>query len=160
MTDRGLLDPAMHYLQKPFSPESLATRVREVLGVPSPKGTIMVVDDEPGIRHSLRKLLTGVGYDVLEARDGIEAVEQIQLSEVDLVIIDLVMPRQEGLETIRILREMRAGLKVIAISGQFPALLHAAELLGASASLAKPFRPGELLETLTSLLNDKQDNKQ
>jgi len=155
VSDRGLLDPAAAYLQKPFSPDGLAAKVREVLGLPSPKGVILVVDDEPGVRHTLRKFLTGVGYEVFEAANGIEAVEQLRLSAVDLVLLDLVMPEREGLETLGILRKEHPELKVIAMSGQFPDLLHAAELLGAVASLPKPIRPAELLELVRGTLGDE-----
>ena len=58
------------YLPKPFSPEALATTVRAVLGPPRPASTILVVDDEPGIRKLLRNVLTGVSYQVLEAENG------------------------------------------------------------------------------------------
>ena len=49
--------------------------MREVLGPPRPAGTILVVDDEPEVRNFLRKVLTGVGYQVLEAENGREAVQ-------------------------------------------------------------------------------------
>jgi CheY-like chemotaxis protein len=124
------------------------------LGLPSPKGVILVVDDEPGVRHSLRKFLTGAGYEVLEAANGIEAVEQVRLSAVDVVLLDLVMPEREGLETLRIFRKEHPGLKVIAMSGQFPDLLRAAELLGAVASMPKPIRPAELLWLLRGALGE------
>jgi CheY-like chemotaxis protein len=149
---RGLLDPGVTYLQKPFSPESLAIRVREVLGSPSPTGVILVVDDEPGVRHSLRKFLTGVGYDVLKAANGIEAVTQLRLATVDVMLLDLVMPEREGMETLDIVGKEYPGLKVIAMSGQFPELLGGAELLGAVASLSKPIQPEKLLNVLRSAL--------
>jgi DNA-binding response OmpR family regulator len=63
----GRLELTGAYLPKPFSPEDLAVKVRSVLGPPRPAGTILVVDDEPGIRNLLRKLLTGVSYRVREA---------------------------------------------------------------------------------------------
>jgi CheY-like chemotaxis protein len=141
------------YLAKPFSPEALATKVRSVLGAPRPAGTILVVDDEPGIRNLLRKVLTGVSYHVLEAENGKEAVRQVETSEVDLVIMDLAMPEQEGIETIQILRRVRPRLKIIAMSGVFAGpLLCAAEHLGAQASLGKPIQQDELLAAVARVM--------
>jgi hypothetical protein len=151
VTDR--LELTGSYLQKPFSPDALAEKVRVVLGSPRPAGTILVVDDEPEVRSFLRKVLTGVSYQVLEAGNGKEAVRQIETAEVDLVIMDLAMPEQEGIETIRTLHRVRPRLKIIAISGQFAGpLLRAAEAFGAQASLAKPIQPDELLNAVARVM--------
>ena len=75
--------------------------------------------------------------------------------EFDLVIMDLVMPDVEGLETIDIIRKERPQLKTIAMSGRFGGqFLPVAELLGAKATLAKPIRPDELLETVRRVLSE------
>ena len=151
VTDR--LEFAGSYLQKPFSPEALAGKVRGVLGAPHLEKTILVVDDEPEVRGFLRKVLTGVSYHVLEAENGREAARQIESNEVDLVIMDLAMPEQEGIETIRALQQVRPRLKIIAISGQFAGpLLRAAELFGAQASLAKPIQPEDLLRAVARVM--------
>jgi PAS domain S-box-containing protein len=146
------LELAGDYLPKPFTPEALAGKVRGVLGSPLRASTILVVDDEAGVRNFLRKVLTGVSYNVLEAENGKQAVNQIETSEVDLLIIDLAMPEQEGIETIRILRQVRPGLRIIAMSGEFAGQLRVAEYLGAQASLSKPIRPDELLEAVARLM--------
>jgi CheY-like chemotaxis protein len=124
-----------------------------VLGPSRRAGTIVVADDESGVRSFLRKVLEGAGYQVLEAKDGREAVQQIETSEVDLIITDLVMPEQEGIETIQRLHRMRPQLKIIAMSGQFAGpLLRATEHLGAQASIAKPIQPDELLEVVARVI--------
>ena len=111
------------------------------------------MDDEPGVRKLLRNVLTGVSYHVLEAENGKEAAQQVETSEIDLVIIDLAMPVQEGIETIWALGQARPGLKIIAMSGVFSGpLLRAAEHLGAHASLAKPIQPDELLEAVSRVM--------
>ena len=110
ITHHRNLDLAGDFLEKPFSAESLAIRVREVLGPPRHGGTILVVDDEPGMRHFVRKVLTGVGYQVLEADDGREALRIIEATDIDLMITDLAMPGQEGIETIVRLRRNRPQL--------------------------------------------------
>jgi hypothetical protein len=153
ITDRGILDVSDSYLTKPFSPEALAAKVRKVLGPPRPAGTVLVVDDEAGFRSLLQKILSGVGYAVLEASDGEEALQVVRACNLDLVLTDLSMPVQDGLETIKILRQERPELKIIAVSGRFGAeFLRTAELLGARASLTKPIRPDELLETVRRVM--------
>jgi CheY-like chemotaxis protein len=153
LIDRQVLDAAGAYLAKPFSPEALAVKVRHVLGGVRPASTIVVADDEPGVRSFLRKILTGAGYRVLEAKDGLEAVKQVRDSGADLLITDLAMPGQEGIETIQVLRRERPQLKIIAMSGQFAGpILRMAETLGAHASLAKPIQPGELLGTVERVM--------
>ncbi len=153
MADHGIPDSPVPFLAKPFSPESLASGVREALGPPRSVGAILVVDDEEAIRSFLRKVLTGVGYEVLEASDGKKAVKLVEASPVDLVITDLAMPEQEGLETIRILRRRHPQLKIIATSGRFAGkLLRVAEYQGADATIAKPIRPDELLELVRRVM--------
>ncbi len=63
----GALEAGAGFLAKPFSPDALATKVREVLGPPRSAGKVLVVDDEAGIRSFLRMVLVSVGYEVLEA---------------------------------------------------------------------------------------------
>ena len=153
IVDRQMLAAGCAYLPKPFSPEALAMKAREVLGVPRTPATIVVADDEPAIRSLLRKILTAAGYTVLEAKDGKEAVRQIEASDADLLITDLAMPEQEGIETIRPLRSKRPRLKIIAMSGVFAGpMLRAAEALGAHASIAKPIQAEALLEIVTRVL--------
>jgi CheY-like chemotaxis protein len=89
----------------------------------------------------------------LEAQDGREALEQVEHSAIDLVITDLSMPGQEGLETIQILRQNWPELKIIAMTGKSAgSMLHAAEVLGEDAALAKPMRIHELLNTIQHLI--------
>jgi YesN/AraC family two-component response regulator len=92
---------------------------------------------------------------VIEAANGRQALEKLaQSPRVDLMITDIVMPEQEGLEMLRSLRRERPDLKVIAISGAFGGeYLEAAELLGAKASLQKPIDQRELLQTIHDVLN-------
>jgi PAS domain S-box-containing protein len=147
------LDLTGRYLAKPFSPDELASKVRGVLGAPRRAGTILVADDEPGVRSFLRDVLAGVGYDILEAEDGKEAVRKVETTQVDLVILDLAMPEQEGIETIQVLRRLRPQLRIIAVSGQFAGfLLRAAEQLGAQMSLAKPIEANDLLDAVARVM--------
>ena len=79
--------------------------------------SILVVDDYDQIRNLLRRILQGGGYEVFEASNGRQAIDWLRKNGVDLVITDLIMPEQEGLETIQFLRNERPDLKIIAMSG-------------------------------------------
>jgi CheY-like chemotaxis protein len=150
---RGVLDPGVAYIAKPFTPERLARKVRAVLGPPRSGGKVLVVDDEPGIRRFLRSVLERAGYKVWEAADGRQALQSARAADLDLVLTDLVMPEQEGIETIRILRRDLPELKIIAISGAFGGeFLKVAEKLGADAVLRKPIDPSLLLARLREVL--------
>ena len=117
------------------------------------KRRILIVDDEPQVRTYLNSVLTEADYDVLEARDGRSALDLLAVNSVDLMITDLVMPEQEGIETIRILRRDYPDVKIIAMSGAFEGrMLHAAKLLGASTALQKPVAPDTIIEAVRKLL--------
>lgn len=153
---RGMLDAGVDYLAKPFGPDTLAKKVRQVLGPERAAGTILVVDDESGVRNLLRQVLRGAGYEVLEASDGGQALERLAESRVHLVITDLMMPEQEGLETIQEVRRRHPKMKIIAMSGAFGGdYLNTAKLLGADAAHAKPIRPDDFLETVRRLLSEE-----
>jgi CheY-like chemotaxis protein len=120
--------------------------------------SILIVDDEAGVRRFLRIVLEGAGHAVWEAGNGKEAVALVRRTEFDLLILDLVMPEQEGLETIRELKTEYPSLKIIGISGAFvgaypDTMLRMATLLGASAALSKPFSADTVLETVQRVLN-------
>ena len=149
----GVLEKGAEFIQKPFSPEELAGKVRAVLGPPTPFARIVVADDEAGVRSFLRAVLEQGGYEVVEAVNGKQALEEALARLVDLVIADLVMPEQEGIETIRALRRDMPGVGIIAISGAFQGqFLKTAQLLGADAVLNKPVSAGLLLASVDKVL--------
>lgn len=117
---------------------------------------ILAIDDEEHILNLLSLMLGGAGHEVVTARDGLDGLKRAQAEAFDLVITDIVMPKTEGIETIRALRRRTASLPILAISGggRFGNLdmLQAARKLGATASLAKPFHQAELLDTIDALL--------
>jgi len=153
----GVLEEGAQFIQKPFSPEQLATRVREVLGPPKRLGRILVADDEAGVRTFLRTALEQAGYQVIEAEDGKQALNQARAGGVDLVVTDLVMPEQEGIETIQALRKEMPGIGIVAISGRFEGpYLKMAGILGADAVLAKPVGAELLLATVAEVLASRR----
>jgi len=120
---------------------------------PTSPARILVVDDEDEVRLSLRRMLESAGYEVLEASDGQEAMKVCRSRPLDLVITDIFMPGQEGMETIQALRREFPTLKVIAITGKTPEVyLKTARLLGAQATLEKPLRLETLLEAVRAVL--------
>ena len=157
---RRLLEEGVAFIQKPFSPEELAGKVRAVLAPwapPVPAARILVADDEAGVRGYLRKVLEEGGYDVIEASDGKEALRQARAGDVDLVITDLIMPEQEGIETIRALHRDLPGVRIIAISGAFGGqFLKVAQMLGAHAVLSKPVSAELLLARVAEVLKSRR----
>lgn len=118
-----------------------------------PKNTILVVDDDVGVRDVLRSMLEATGYRVLLAENGKEAMKALKAEEADLILTDLVMPEQEGIETIKALRQEYPGIRVIAMSGAFGGdYLRIAAYLGAHGTLAKPIQMDALLKLVGEVL--------
>lgn len=117
---------------------------------------ILVIDDDEGLRRVLGQILVRAGYSVAEAPDGRKGLRAFRSAPVELVICDLIMPDQEGLETISVLRREFPSLKIIAISGGARVtgydFLPAATGLGANLSIAKPFTREQILEAVESLI--------
>ena len=153
VTQQGLLDPGLNFLPKPFLPDDLLAKTAEVLTRVERRGNILVVDDDAQIRSFLATLLETDGYNVVQAADGKQAQARSRETAFDLVITDLVMPEQEGLETIHALQKQQPQLPMIAISGAFAgAYLELAKKLGASAIFRKPFEPGSILREVHRLI--------
>jgi len=159
-----MLDAGAAYLPKPFTPAALSAKIREVSSpgevreeTASPaslKRTVLVVDDEEGVR-SLFPALLGSAYRVLLAADGREAVDIARREHrLDLVLTDLFMPVQDGIETILALQELRPAIRIIAMSGAFDGqFLSAAERLNVDATLRKPIDLDTVRRTIDEVLN-------
>lgn len=118
---------------------------------PNQNKSILVVDDDPGVREVIQAMLESVGFSVRLATNGREAVDMLETARFDLILTDLVMPEQEGIATIREIRQKYPGLKVIAMSGAFGGdYLRIAGYLGAHGTLAKPIR----LESILNVIDD------
>jgi DNA-binding NtrC family response regulator len=109
------------------------------------KPKILVVDDDEDMRFTLQEVMSREGYQVVPAGDGIEALEKNQETEFDLVILDVKMPRLDGIETLRQLRENNPELTVIMVTafGTRDLALEAIQL-GAYDYFSKPFDLGEI----------------
>jgi PAS domain S-box-containing protein len=118
-------------------------------------GSVLLVDDEPLVRNVAAEMLGMLGYDVIEAGDGIEALERFheRRNDIALVILDLTMPRMDGREALKALRGIDPGLRVLVASG------YSQEGCGGWFSgedgvgfIAKPFRLAELSSRIAELL--------
>jgi DNA-binding NtrC family response regulator len=118
---------------------------------------ILVIDDEPAMRMMLEQALKSAGYEVISAADGREGLNWQRTVGADVVITDLFMPGQDGLETIMEIRKTSVHVAVIAISGNpiARAMLAVATQLGAVTVLEKPFHPHELLGAVARALRSK-----
>ena len=121
-------------------------------------GHVLVVDDEPQVRGMLDKLLTRAGHAVALAEEGAQALRLLDQSDFDIIILDLLMPGMEGLETLMRLKKAHPALKVIVISGGSRSVhmdfLPTALKLGADRALKKPFENDALLAAVDELLSD------
>jgi len=114
---------------------------------------ILVVDDEERIRQSLTGVLKDEGYEVLEAKDGAQAVRQIENDPPDLVLLDIWMPGGDGIETLERMKAQIPGLPVIMISGHANIELAVkATKLGAFDFIEKPLSLDKVLLTVSNAL--------
>ncbi len=119
---------------------------------------ILVADDEDVVRTTLRIMLEDAGHTVLQARDGRMAVEVAKIQQIDVMVCDIIMPEQEGIQTIAEIRRLRPRTKIVAISGggrthNFD-YLQLARQVGATTVLRKPFNKKALLDALAVCLDE------
>jgi DNA-binding response OmpR family regulator len=119
--------------------------------------SILLIDDDEALRVALRLTLERAGYSVVVAREGGEGLQLFRRFPPDLVITDIVMEGQEGLETIQALRREAPGVKIIAMSGggrrREDTFLDVARILGAQLTLDKPFDLQDLLTAVHTVLH-------
>lgn len=112
---------------------------------------VLVVDDEQRILNFLSSKLRASGYEVLTAINGAEALEQVQAQDPDLLVLDILMPRMDGFETLKELRTF-SSVPVIILSAKGANVDKVKGLgLGADDYLAKPFSPDELIARIEAV---------
>jgi CheY-like chemotaxis protein len=118
---------------------------------------ILIIDDEPIIRHMIARILDRAGYPTVSAANGVQGLASFRHDHPALVITDLIMPEREGIETIRQIRREQPGIPIIAISGSTRTtgadFLAMAGELGATEILRKPFEPLDLLDHVARCLS-------
>ena len=114
--------------------------------------TILIVDDEKEIRELLRLYIEKDGYSVIQAENGLEAIKQADSGQIDLAVIDIMMPELDGYQLIKALRE-RGNLPIIVLSAKTENHEKILGLdLGADDYVTKPFDPLEVLARIRARL--------
>ena len=116
---------------------------------------ILLVDDAAFMRMMLKNTLTQAGYtDLIEAEDGVKAVEAYTAEKPDLVFMDITMPNKDGLETLKEIKAMDPGATIVMCSamGQETMVVEAIQL-GALDFIVKPFKPDRILATAEKILS-------
>jgi len=130
--------------------------------------SVLVIDDEPDIRDSISQVLARVGFEVMTADNGVSGVEDYFRRPADVVIVDIIKPRSDGVEVIKKIRTKCPGARIIAISGggshgphgykpgsiATDAYLASARQSGADAVMSKPFHRSDLIAAVRSLLKN------
>jgi CheY-like chemotaxis protein len=116
---------------------------------------ILVVDDEALVCRHLRQVLETAGHTVFEARDGEEGLEICKREQLDLAIVDIVMPEKDGFTTIQEMKQTCGDLPIVAVTGMSRNKMRALRVaghLGADLTLPKPFRNEEVLQVIADAL--------
>ena len=120
------------------------------------RGSVLVVDDEVNLCRILGAKLAKSGYDVVAVHDGLQAVQKVRESDFDVVLLDLILPKMDGLTALAKIRSLRTALPVIVMTAcENPEALEQAKGHGVSAYVNKPFD----LDTLVSLVRDTTECK-
>jgi two-component system, chemotaxis family, chemotaxis protein CheY len=130
--------------------------------------SVLVIDDEADVRDSIGQVLGRAGFQVMTADNGLTGVQGFFDHPADVVIVDVIMPRSNGIEVIRKIKESFPGARIIAITGggnfgafgykpgtiTTDAYLASATQSGADAVMTKPFRREELIALVRSLVKN------
>ena len=117
--------------------------------------SILAVDDSASMRQMVAFTLKGAGFDVVQAADGQEGLEQARSKTVNLMLIDQNMPRVDGISLVKALRQMpqyKATPILMLTTESSDAMKAAGRAAGATGWMVKPFEPARLLEVIKKLL--------
>jgi DNA-binding response OmpR family regulator len=121
---------------------------------------ILIIDDEADLRRFVRLRLSRAGYKVFEASNGIEGLEQLYKVKPHLVVLDIMMPKMDGWETCRRIREVSdVPILILSAKGDRGSKVKGLDL-GANDYLAKPFAGFELLKRIESLLGHTESSSE
>src|SRR5215469_11025818 len=114
---------------------------------------VVVIEDEPAIRRGVADVLRATGYEVAEAADGTQGLEEALRRSVDLVLLDLLLPKRDGLDVLAEVRKVRPTLPVIILTARGGEDDRVRGLkMGADDYVVKPFSARELLARVEALL--------
>jgi DNA-binding response OmpR family regulator len=118
---------------------------------------ILVVDDEPVVLNSCRKVLEEDGFDVRLVPSADEALTALKDEGFDLLLIDVKMPKHDGIYLIKKIKEQWSDIPIIVMSGYTtPDTIAAGAKMGAAAFIAKPFTPDELIKELRQVIQKEK----
>jgi len=114
---------------------------------------ILIVDDAEFLRVRISKMLTGDGFEVIEADNGLKAVDTYKSEKPDLVLMDITMPEMDGLSALKEIRAFDSGAKVVMLTalGQESVVLEAIKS-GAKDFVVKPFERDRVLNAIQKLI--------
>ncbi len=119
------------------------------------KKRVLIVDDDRSVRESLRKVLAGAGYSVMLATDGQKAVDLFEHDVVDLLLLDIGLPGENGWETLEHITTRKPTPPIIVITGQ-TGQFNMALAAGVGALMQKPLDVTQLLQTMQQLLAEPE----
>lgn len=112
----------------------------------------LIIDDDAQVRELVTLMLRRAGFDVVSAKDGREGLEACRAKNPDVVVTDIFMPHQDGIDVLREIKSLPNAPRVVVISGGSPRMqldfLEIAQKLGADSILYKPFTRDQLLEAV------------
>ena len=119
---------------------------------------ILLVEDDEVFHAVIAPALSKQGHEVTSVLSGEDALEKIRAGKFDLILVDILMPNKDGIDTIQEIRDTDVDVKIIAISAGgkvgYSSFLELAQTVGANACLEKPFTPPVLLEKIKEVMND------
>ena len=133
-------------------------RKKDNLGFGPSDKTILIVDDETDIRTVVGELLTGHGYNVVQAKDGAEALILLRKSKFDLMVLDIMMPKMNGYQVMDALKSIIPQLPVIMLTAKSEQQdVWKGYVKGCHYYITKPFKMDTLIRAVNYLLTDLSD---
>jgi two-component system chemotaxis response regulator CheY len=117
--------------------------------------TVMVVDDSESLRQVVNIALSGVGYQVIEAKDGVDGLAKLDGSKVHLIISDVNMPNMNGIDFVKQLKTLpkyKFTPVIMLTTENQQYLMDESKKAGAKAWMVKPFRPDQMLDAVSKIL--------
>ncbi len=120
---------------------------------------ILVVEDDPSVRELFKVLLEGEGYEILQAENGVDGLKRAEQDLPDLMILDLMMPDEDGETVLGKLRShsVLSEVPILVVSGKYEALDRLKEDLGDENVFSKPFEPTKLMDRIGELVGHPDD---